>query len=117
MLPCRPCYFFFNFFFQLKKPKRIFVEILPREWLQTAWNKKDGDQRAPNIRRLIKRFNDVTRWVFHEVMLGQTAKQRGKIIKHFIYTAEVIFFFFFSCLFAVLLTTVFLPALPVSQQL
>eukprot|EP00743_Colponemidia_sp_Colp-15_P007642 GILK01008268.1.p1 GENE.GILK01008268.1~~GILK01008268.1.p1 ORF type:complete len:1078 (-),score=217.08 GILK01008268.1:37-2844(-) len=66
----------------------LFRSIHPKELIKTAWSKKDKAVKAPNVLSLIERFNGLSRWIAEEVLRGETARERLKIIKHFLKIAE-----------------------------
>ena len=45
--------------------------------LGQAWNKKNKEERAPNIVELTKRFNQVSNWVATEILREEKVAARG----------------------------------------
>lgn len=66
----------------------IFRKIRPNECLGLAWSKKDGDAKAPNVKKMIERFNLVSGWVASEVVKPGEQKGRVEAITHFIQVAN-----------------------------
>ncbi|XP_076343539.1 ras-specific guanine nucleotide-releasing factor RalGPS1-like isoform X2 [Tachypleus tridentatus] len=66
----------------------VFRAIQPEELSSCGWNKKDKLTVAPNVLGLTRRFNHVSFWTVKEILNGQTAKQRGEIVAHFIKIAK-----------------------------
>ncbi|ELR23171.1 RasGEF domain containing protein [Acanthamoeba castellanii str. Neff] len=67
----------------------IFKRIAPREFLNQAWQRENKAIIAPNIIRMIGRFNQISYWVATEVLTKQDRKTQVKIIKKFIKTAYI----------------------------
>ncbi len=61
----------------------IFKEIAPREFLNKAWQRENNKLIAPNIIKMINRFNEVSYWVATEI-LTKNKKTQVKVIKKFI---------------------------------
>ncbi|XP_076347530.1 ras-specific guanine nucleotide-releasing factor RalGPS2-like [Tachypleus tridentatus] len=66
----------------------VFKAIQPEELSSCGWNRRDKLTVAPNVVGLTRRFNHVSFWAVKEVLNGQTAKQRGEIVVHFIKIAK-----------------------------
>ncbi|KAL6078416.1 cell division cycle-related protein [Balamuthia mandrillaris] len=58
----------------------LFHQIGPREFLKNGWQKPDKEQRAPNICRLIQRFNELGYWIATQILTSED-KQKIVIIK------------------------------------
>jgi hypothetical protein len=69
----------------------IFKRIAPREFLNQAWQRENKHVIAPNIIRMINRFNQISYWVATEILTKQDRKTQVKIIKKFIKTAYICF--------------------------
>ena len=67
----------------------VFRAIEPEELTSCSWNKKNKLDVAPNIVNLTRRFNHVSFWTVDEVLKGESPKQRGEIMAHFIRVAKV----------------------------
>lgn len=68
----------------------IFKKIQPREFLNQAWQRENKNIIAPNVIRMIERFNQISYWVATEI-LTKHRKSQAKIIKKFIKTAYICF--------------------------
>ena len=69
----------------------VFRDIGPEELTSCSWNKKNKLEVAPNIVNLTRRFNHVSFWTVDQILRGETPKQRGEIMAHFIRVAKVSF--------------------------
>ena len=69
----------------------VFRNIGPEELTSCSWNKKNKLEVAPNIVNLTRRFNHVSFWTVDQILQGDTPKQRGEIMAHFIRVAKVRF--------------------------
>ena len=67
---------------------RLMRCISRREFLNSAWTKKDKATLSPNIVALTKRFNEVSRWVASNVLQIQKPRARTKIVERFIQMAS-----------------------------
>ena len=67
----------------------VFRDIGPEELTSCSWNKKNKLEVAPNIVNLTRRFNHVSFWTVDQILQGDTPKQRGEIMAHFIRVAKV----------------------------
>lgn len=66
----------------------LYCAVEPRELLGQAWQKENKRELAPNLTRLIERFNRIGFWVSTEVLTKQDLKIRVKCIKKFIKIAH-----------------------------
>jgi len=66
----------------------VFRDIGPEELTSCSWNKKNKLEVAPNIVNLTRRFNHVSFWTVDQILQGDTPKQRGEIMAHFIRVAK-----------------------------
>jgi uncharacterized small protein (DUF1192 family) len=67
---------------------RRFEQVVPLEFVDSAWNKRDKARLAPNLTALAQWFNRVSFWVAHEVLAQPTPKLRARQIKYFVATAR-----------------------------
>jgi len=66
----------------------IFKSIEAREFLSQSWQKENKQLTAPNIVRMIDRFNRISFWVATEI-LTKDRKTQVRTIKKFIKTAYI----------------------------
>jgi son of sevenless-like protein len=66
----------------------LFRQLRSHEFLKTAWNGKDAERRAPNIRRLIQHTNRMADWVAQCIISEPARSRRAQLIEHFIRTAR-----------------------------
>lgn len=66
----------------------IFRQIDHSELLHKSWMKKEKEIRAPNVLKLIERFNNISYWVTSEIVLEQNLKSRTSVLCYFIQLAE-----------------------------
>jgi len=63
----------------------LFAKIeVKKEFLNSAWTKKNKQTEAPNIYKLIDRFNLLTYWVIEEILAYDDKSSRAKAIEKFI---------------------------------
>ena len=67
----------------------LYKAIRPWECLGLAWSKKDKEKRAPNILKMIQRFNQVSKWIATEIVQTASFRDRTLLIMHLIEVAEV----------------------------
>lgn len=65
----------------------LLAKIEVKEFLNTAWTKKNKLTEAPNIYKLIDRFNLLTYWVIEEILAYDDKSSRAKCIEKFINVA------------------------------
>jgi len=58
----------------------LFTKIKTREFLNQGWSKQDDASASPNVKVMIKRFNQTSTWVTTEVLKGDTVADRAKRI-------------------------------------
>ena len=63
-------------------------KIQIKEFLNTAWSKKNKLIEAPNIYKAIEQFNSLYYWVIEEILSYDDKIQRAKCIEKFIYVAD-----------------------------
>ena len=66
-----------------------FQKIKPIECLNKAWNRDDGEEKAPNVRSVIHTANVLSGWVVINVLSSKDVKLRAGVIKYFVQTALV----------------------------
>ena len=71
----------------------IFTQYLYRnigcqELVSAGWTKSDKMEKAPNISKLILRFNNISRWIMEEILSYDSSKDRAKVIEIFISVAD-----------------------------
>lgn len=66
----------------------LFSAIEPRECLNQAWNKSGREDNAPHILAMIRRFNEVSRWVATEIVKAESVQIRAVLLNRFIVIAE-----------------------------
>lgn len=62
----------------------------PKEFLHQKWNKPDKEIQAPNICKVIKKFNQTSFWVVSCIVSKTNLKVRSVLLKRFIEIASVI---------------------------
>jgi len=67
---------------------RLFAAINPSECVSQHWMSKRKEELAPNILRMISRFNDVSNWVASEIVKCTDLTQRTKILRFVIEMCE-----------------------------
>lgn len=74
---------------------KLYGKIKPQECLNQNWmHKTQKNELAPNILRMIGRFNEVSTWVASEIVKTVDLAQRAKVLKHVIEIAEVFLFYY-----------------------
>jgi len=66
----------------------MFKTIAPKELLNLSWQNKDKEILAPNVLKMIRRFNDVSTWIYTCLVTEPNLKKRQTILRKFIRTAE-----------------------------
>jgi len=66
----------------------IWCAIEPVELLNQCWTKDKIKYRAPNVLRLIARFNELSGWVASNIVWQEKLKKRTKLFKRFIKIAK-----------------------------
>jgi len=67
---------------------KLFASIKPSECVSQHWMSKKKEELAPNILKMISRFNDVSNWVASEIVKCTDLEQRTKVLKMVIDIAE-----------------------------
>ncbi|KAI9335286.1 ras guanine nucleotide exchange factor domain-containing protein [Obelidium mucronatum] len=65
-----------------------YIQIQTVECLKKAWSKKDGNERAPNVKAMINTSNRIAGWIIRTILSEIDLKRRVNIVKHFIGVAE-----------------------------
>ena len=68
---------------------RLFAAINPSECIAQHWMSKRKEELAPNILKMISRFNHVSNWVASEIVKCTDLAQRTKILRFVIEMCEV----------------------------
>lgn len=66
----------------------IFSKIETKELLNSQWTKVDKQTTAPNVTKLIERFNRLVLWVCEEILAFDKSKYRAQAIEKFIKLAS-----------------------------
>jgi len=66
----------------------IFRRIAHTEFHHLNWKKEDGKKIAPNILKLVERFNQVSYWVSTEIVMQSELRDRVACVRRFITIAE-----------------------------
>lgn len=66
-----------------------FRSIRPYECMGQPWNKPNATTVAPNITKMIHRFNQVSNWVTTQIVQGEKAKGRSEVLQRMITVAQV----------------------------
>ena len=67
---------------------RLYEKIAPCELLNQCWNKENKEERAPNVIRLIRQFNLLSRWTAQNVVSHPLLSNRVTALKFFIQLSE-----------------------------
>lgn len=70
----------------------VFVKVRPTELLNKNWQKKESEEEptpAPNVRELIRCFNQLSSWVAAVIIAESDLKKRTQIIGHLVNVANV----------------------------
>lgn len=67
---------------------KLFAAIKPSECVAQHWMSKKKDELAPNILKMISRFNEVSNWVSSEIVKCTDLAQRTTVLKMVIDIAE-----------------------------
>lgn len=70
---------------------KLYSSIKYVELLNQAWNKKELRHLAPNVLKMIARFNDLASWVASNVLWQEQLAQRVRIFSRFIHVAKHLF--------------------------
>jgi hypothetical protein len=58
----------------------LFEKLRPWEFIGQAWAKAGKEQKAPNLLKIIDRFNTVSSWAISEICRCESLKRRGKVL-------------------------------------
>ena len=67
---------------------KLFTSINPSECVAQHWMSKKKEELAPNILKMISRFNEVSNWVASEIVKCTELAQRTAVLKMVIDIAE-----------------------------
>lgn len=65
----------------------LFRAIAKREMTGQAWKKKDREQRAPHLLKMIQQFNQIAKWVQCVILQQRNKKRRTRCIEKMIHIA------------------------------
>ena len=69
---------------------RLFQCVLPKELLNQSWQQAQLKAKlAPNITKIIARFNEISYWVATEIVIQRDPKLQRKTLHRFIKIAKV----------------------------
>ncbi len=68
---------------------QMFSAVRFDEFYHCAWSKKNCEQNAPNLVRLIERFNKVSQWIQTSIVRVRDLKKRTAVLARFIHIAQV----------------------------
>jgi len=66
----------------------LFAQILITELLNSRWNNPLTKHTAPNVTKLLLRFDNLFRWVCESILESDNKKSRAKLIERFIKIAD-----------------------------
>ncbi|KAJ3443426.1 ras guanine nucleotide exchange factor i-related [Anaeramoeba flamelloides] len=66
----------------------MYSKIKPSELLNLAWSKPKFKHRATNVLKMIEKFNEISLWVAHTILLNDKVKKRAKSITRFVNIAK-----------------------------
>lgn len=69
----------------------VFKAISPTQCLNQAWIKQNKQDIAPDVLKMIRFSNDISAWVYTEILKRDTPKDRADAIKIFIRIAQHLF--------------------------
>jgi len=67
---------------------QMFSAVRFNEFYHCAWSKKNCEQNAPNLVRLIERFNKVSQWIQTSIVRVRDLKKRTAVLARFIHIAQ-----------------------------
>lgn len=67
-----------------------FRAIRPSELLNQVWNKPKQRHRAPNVVKMIRRFNEISNWVATSIVGSEKIRQRVKVMTKFLRLADIL---------------------------
>eukprot|EP01113_Clastostelium_recurvatum_P004256 TRINITY_DN1187_c0_g1_i11.p1 TRINITY_DN1187_c0_g1~~TRINITY_DN1187_c0_g1_i11.p1 ORF type:complete len:1140 (-),score=277.83 TRINITY_DN1187_c0_g1_i11:153-3572(-) len=62
----------------------LYRKIPPKEFLGLSWQKADKEEKSPNLLKLIRQFNQVSRWVITALVQENNLRKRVTRLKYFI---------------------------------
>lgn len=66
----------------------MFRTITPKELLVESWNKQTLAEKAPNLWKLITRFNQFSSWVSYSIVKEENLKKRSALVVKFLRIAK-----------------------------
>jgi hypothetical protein len=66
----------------------LYRAVQPWELFETAWSKKDKEVRAPNVLKMVARFNHVSAWVRSEITRRTEIRERALTMQRLIDLAD-----------------------------
>lgn len=66
----------------------LFRAVQPHELLDVNWNKKDKEQKSPNVLAMIRFSNHVISWMSSEIVSPEDVRERGIVLNRFIAVAQ-----------------------------
>lgn len=67
---------------------KLYQAIKPSECIDQNWMSKRKEELAPNILKMISRFNYMSNWIQSEIVKCADLSQRAQILRHIIEVAE-----------------------------
>ena len=72
---------------------QLYRNIQTTECIQHRWQGQAKHEKAPNIQKLIQRFNRVSWWIANEILQVEDLKLRTVVLNRCIFIAQVITFY------------------------
>lgn len=69
----------------------LYANIKPRELLNQHWAKEKYHHRAPNLLKLINRFNEIATWIQYEIVSTERVRDRVTRMQQTIKLADHLF--------------------------
>eukprot|EP00005_Dracoamoeba_jomungandri_P000989 CAMPEP_0174254994 /NCGR_PEP_ID=MMETSP0439-20130205/4324_1 /TAXON_ID=0 /ORGANISM="Stereomyxa ramosa, Strain Chinc5" /LENGTH=335 /DNA_ID=CAMNT_0015336935 /DNA_START=320 /DNA_END=1324 /DNA_ORIENTATION=- len=66
----------------------MFQAINPNEFFKTAWSKDDKEKKAPNIVRMISRFNNLSYWFQQQIVTCENSDERAALLRLLIHMSR-----------------------------
>jgi hypothetical protein len=68
---------------------QFYQRLEPQEFLSTNWSRKNNGVLAPNILRMIQRFNNISQWAAAEILRARSPAERTRITEILIEISQV----------------------------